>query len=186
MLTPYWITTEEKKDNRFKTLNNCRFCISPMPDGFGGLEEDINRVKQKEGVNIIVSALTKADMNNFGLQDEALVCKKLGIDYYNLPIRDCTIPGVSKFYDFIEQDLFPLSYEENTILIHCRAGIGRSGLIALGLAIRHGYSYNYCLQHGRKIRGINVPQAESQYKLLKMYETHVQTNYNPPSPQTTL
>jgi len=54
-----------------------------------------------------------------------------------------------------------ISNGENTV-IHCRAGIGRTGLLAASVLVKHGHSPNDAFRIVSKARGVDVPDTRDQ------------------------
>jgi protein-tyrosine phosphatase len=55
------------------------------------------------------------------------------------------------------------------VLIHCRQGIGRSGMIAACLLIDSGVPVEEALQTLSSKRGLPVPETEEQRRWLERY-----------------
>jgi len=49
----------------------------------------------------------------------------------------------------------------NTV-VHCRAGIGRTGMVAVGVLLHAGLEPEAALEHVAKARGIAVPDTSEQ------------------------
>lgn len=50
----------------------------------------------------------------------------------------------------------------NNTLVHCHAGIGRSGLMAAGILLHCDLSPQQAFAHVSKVRGIRVPETRHQ------------------------
>jgi len=159
MLHPFWITK----------INKCEIGISPCPSGGLDLETELNSLFLGNQLSLI-SLLVEEEVIALKLHNEGLISTKIGIDFRAFPIVDSSIPGASNFIGFIEE-LYVQTKEVNRMLIHCRAGIGRSSLIALGLMTKHGLNLKESIELASKVRGIDVPQSFSQRKLLSYYAT---------------
>lgn len=81
---------------------------------------------------------------------------------------DKGICGFDQFVEFIEM-LYSRTQELNSILIHCQHGVGRSGMVALGLMLRYGKDLQKSIKGVSKTRGYDVPQSLSQQRLLGAY-----------------
>jgi len=157
MLKPYSITQ----------IHSCQIGISPCPLGSHSLQTQIEKIAQNDRL-MLISLLTDSEVRALQLQEESSLCESWGIAFRSFPIIDTSIPGAYRFMDFIEE-LYGWTEKMDRMLIHCRAGIGRSGLIGLGLMMRHGLPLRQSIISVSNIRGFDVPQSASQRKLLSFY-----------------
>jgi hypothetical protein len=74
-VNPYWIKTEE-----------VRLAIIPRPRGQDWLPDDISLL-QREGIDVVVSALTAAENEELGLVEESRCCQSRGIEFLSSPIE---------------------------------------------------------------------------------------------------
>ena len=120
MRTPlYWI--EGPWTGRLGTM--------PRPRGGDWLQEEVEGWRSN-GVQVVVSALEKEEIIELELQGEENHCRALGLEFHNFPIPDRSVPaGILSTVDFLQPRLAQLA-EGKSVAIHCRAGIGRSSLLA--------------------------------------------------------
>jgi len=146
----FWITTEQ-----------FRIATMPRPRGGDWLANDITFVK-KAGVQVIASALTPGEIVELDLIEEEHHCVQQGLKYFSFPIEDRSAPReLAEFCRFIDK----LHVETQTglaIAIHCRAGIGRSSLIAACLLCRRGFLAEEALCKIEEARGLPVPDTPEQ------------------------
>jgi protein-tyrosine phosphatase len=69
--------------------------------------------------------------------------------------------------------MFFKTQHSKKIIIHCKHGIGRSGLIALGLMVKDGNDLIESIKTISKIRGYDIPQSRSQRKLISLYYKNI-------------
>ena len=53
------------------------------------------------------------------------------------------------------------------IVIHCRAGIGRTGMVAAGVLLHCGFEPDEALEHISLKRGVTVPDTDEQIEWLR-------------------
>ena len=66
-------------------------------------------------------------------------------------------------------DLFGDLDKGMNVAIHCRAGIGRSGVLASCILIRAGFSAEQAISKVGTARGIEIPDTEEQLKFIMNY-----------------
>ena len=149
-MPPSWVRAE-----------GCRLGIMPRPRGGDWLEEDI-RLLKAEGVGVIVSALEPDESAELELSQEADACRRGGIDFISFPIADRSVPdSVEDFRGFLKAVEKHLQGHK-AVVVHCRAGIGRSSIIAASLLLGYGLSVADAFELLRQARGFPVPDTPEQ------------------------
>jgi protein-tyrosine phosphatase len=151
-----------------ESINNCFICIASCPRVDENGEPNLKSVQESIDDILLVSLLTSSEIKNLNLGKEEAITKELGIDFINFPIADMGIPVYKQFVEFIDK-LYSKTDGLDKLIIHCKHGIGRSGLIALGLMVRDGGELKLAIKKVSKIRGFDIPQSSSQRKLLSHY-----------------
>lgn len=143
-----------KRPTNFSWLLNGKLAGSGMPTSF----EEILWI-QKQGVKSIVT------MTEDGLPASWLE----GITYLHVPTEDLTAPDLEKIdetVDFIHKRIG----SREPVMVHCAAGIGRTGTILAGYLIKyHKMTAKDAIKKLRDERPGSV-QSESQEIAVSMYE----------------
>lgn len=136
--------------------------LSLMARPLGGeyLEEFIQDLKDLQ-VTILLSLLELSEQYELGLSKQAYYCEKYGIRSINLPIPDRGLPSTPKAVELVKQLQQQLDQGEH-IVIHCRAGIGRTGIIAGAVLVASGVAPQTALQIISDTRKVQVPDTEEQ------------------------
>jgi|SRR6516162_2508191 protein-tyrosine phosphatase len=138
-----------------------RLATSSLPFGGAWLEDDMASWRQ-EGVDIVVSLLTQAEIKDADLGQQPESCSARGMEMISFPIWDRSVPSsreeVLELVRYLDRKL----REEKKILIHCRAGIGRSSLLAACLLVYSGLDWEAALQNISRVRGCPVPDTLEQ------------------------
>lgn len=96
------------------------------------------------------------------LRDEASTVRAQGMSFTSFPIPDRQIPkSESKLAEVLESVTKDPSAGRN-ILVHCRQGIGRSGLVAACLLVKKGMSPGGAIDSVSEARGVPVPETAEQ------------------------
>lgn len=109
------------------------------------------------GLDVVVSLLEHEQVSELGLQREAELCRSNGIDFISFPIPDRGLPESRREASLIAHSLATGLRDGRSIAIHCRAGIGRSSVIAACTLICSGIEAEEALALIRASRGLIVP-----------------------------
>ena len=135
--------------------------LSARPRGHEWLENEI-KVWHKSGVTHIVSLLEKKESLNLGLRDEAFFSQQAKIKFTNFCIPDMQVPNdVSAFID-LALNLSQEIQSSEWVHIHCRAGIGRSGVMASTILYFLGYEPREAMEWISCSRKLEIPDTDEQ------------------------
>lgn len=141
--------------------------IMAKPIGGEWLDDSIQGLKQL-GVDGMVSLLERSEQYELGLAQQADCCQTHGLSYLNFPIPDRGLPSTPKAVELAKQLLHRLDQGEH-LVIHCRAGIGRTGIIAGAVLVASGLDPQLALTSISQARGVTVPDTDEQRNwLLKL------------------
>jgi protein-tyrosine phosphatase len=154
----YWI----------KNADSLRLAIAARPRGGDWLGDDLARLKNS-GIEVLISMLTQNETEELGLLLEREGSGACGIDYLNFPIDDRTVPrNVQEFHLFVDHIAAQLKAGK-AIAVHCRAGIGRSSMLAACALIRLGLTSTSALDLIQKGRGLSVPDTPEQRTFIERF-----------------
>ncbi|MDC8015722.1 protein-tyrosine phosphatase family protein [Tahibacter soli] len=138
-----------------------RLAIAPRPRAGEWLEDEFAGWR-RDGVDVVVSLLEAHEARDLDLADEARLCARYDIDYIGFPIPD---RGVPERHDAVRDLADALVAELRAgrgVVLHCRAGIGRSGLIAACVLSRLGHAPPSAFAMLARARGTLVPDTDAQ------------------------
>ncbi len=118
------------------------------------------------GIRQVVSLLEPSEARNLGLEAERLAVKAHAMDFISLPIPDMGVPSSVDDFAQTAQMLFTQVCAGINTLVHCRAGIGRSGLMAAGVLLHTGMDVDKAFDYVSYMRGVRVPETSEQYDWL--------------------
>jgi protein-tyrosine phosphatase len=145
-----------------------RLAIMARPRGEDWLEDELQALWAGE-FGTIVSLLTDAEMQDVGLAREPAVCASLGIGFVAFPIADRGTPGSIDELRHLVHEIQERLRAGQPVAIHCRAGIGRSALVAACVLIEAGMESDEALGHIAAARGVPVPDTEQQRSWVEDY-----------------
>ena len=114
---------------QLKEFKEGYLAIMGRPRGWDWLEDEIVGLRQL-GIGLVVSLLEADEESELGLIKEREICEKQGIQFISFPIKDRGVPSsledTAQLTDYLRKQLAT----GKKVVIHCRAGIGRSALVA--------------------------------------------------------
>jgi protein-tyrosine phosphatase len=143
--------------------------IMPRPRGDDWLEEEIIKLK-KQNIGSLVSLLEQHEITELGLRNQPALCSKHDLEYINFPIVDRSVPEKGSKIDSLIEQLYQKILNGNSIVIHCRMGIGRSSIVAACVLLKQGFKTEQILQKITLARGLKVPDTDAQIQWLKNRE----------------
>lgn len=123
--------------------------------------DDLQQWK-RAGIETIVSLLTDPERADLALADEPELCAKLDLEFISFPIQDRSIPESRVKAVSLIQNLSAQMQAEKAVLLHCRMGIGRTGMIAVGVLVQLGSSVPDAIRRTSIARGLDVPETPEQ------------------------
>jgi protein-tyrosine phosphatase len=140
--------------------------VMPKPSG-DWLDDDLKAYKEI-GVDKIVSLLTREEVDELGLQNEKACCEAFGMGFYQLSIVDRGLPDTGRFTDLVANVSGHL-IDGQSISIHCRAGIGRAGMLASCCLVHLGMTAEQAISTVCAGRGVVIPDTEEQKEFIFGY-----------------
>ena len=142
-----------------------KLAIFAHPRGGERLLDEIRALKDN-GLDVIVSLLTKEEDKELSLLEEKAMCETVGSEFMQFPIADVSVPASRTATLELVNTLDELLSKGRNVGIHCLAGVGRSGMIAACLLMMRGLSPEKTLAEVSNARGVIVPQTDEQREWL--------------------
>ena len=118
-----------------------------------------------EGFRSIISLLDEGEESpNYEIEE----VEGMGFKRYSIPVKDFSAPSLDDFKAFLEAVHRALEYGK--VLIHCQAGLGRTGTMAAAYWIDKGLSVNEAIKKIRKSNPSFVPSDEQENSLYEVEE----------------
>jgi protein-tyrosine phosphatase len=115
-----------------------------------------------QGASAVLSVLTTDEERDLDLENEATVARNRGIEFVSLPVADRGIPtSESEFAHAIEW-LDSALAAGRTVAVHCRQGIGRSGMAAACVLVLNGVEPAAAIARVSSARRLPVPETGLQ------------------------
>ena len=145
-----------------------RLAVAARPRGGDWLEDEITNWR-RAGVQGLLSLLTPEEERDLDLTNEARVVAANGLGFRSLPIPDRQVPpsdsALSQTLEKMDADLT----SGQNLVVHCRQGIGRTGLVAACLLVTRGIDPEVAIRRVSAARGLPVPETEEQRRWIDHY-----------------
>lgn len=146
----------------------------PRPRGGEWLEEEIAALRASE-VDSVVSLLEMKEVRELDLRQEGPLCTAQGMDFLSFPIADRGTLESKKAFSMFLGKLHTHLLEGRSIAIHCRAGIGRNGLVAGCLLHLLNVPHKDIFHILSRSRGVPVPDTSGR---VEWVDAFVRTSSN--------
>lgn len=148
---PYWIDWDVAG----------RLAISPRP--LGGAEVGPSMAAWRAArVDLVVRLLDEAEVHELRLTRQQEACDQADIRFLSFPIADRGVPTNAVSAVALARGLADEVRAGVSVLIHCRAGIGRSALLAASVLVSDGIAVEEAFHRIRAARRVTVPDTPEQ------------------------
>ena len=145
-----------------------KLAMAARPRGGDWLPDEIAEWKSA-GIDVVLSLLEPDEERELQLTEEEAEVRSTQMKFLSFPIADRDVPDSrGAFTDLLGSLETELSAGRNVVL-HCRQGIGRTGLVAAGLFIAHGFNPADALERLSAARGVPVPETEQQIRWITQF-----------------
>ncbi|MDG4767576.1 tyrosine protein phosphatase [Solwaraspora sp. WMMD406] len=138
--------------------------IMARPAGGDRLDDDLAALVDS-GAHLLVCLLTADELDELGLSDEPAAADRGGLEFHHFPIADFSVPDRAAA-DQLTELIVDRLLAGRHVVVHCRAGIGRSSLVAAASLVRLGLDHEDVWPIVSAARGVPVPETEEQRRWL--------------------
>ena len=128
-----------------------------------GIQETLEIFKNHT-VDVVLSLTETSELKSLGCDNLIKEIKLNNFVWFHFPIIDFNIPTKNSLLklNLLLSDLERFLKEEKNIIIHCKAGLGRTGTIASLLLAKLGISTKDAVQYIRKYRPGSIDTDEQK------------------------
>lgn len=128
------------------------------------LDLDLRRLRDHYRVDCLASLMEAHEYRELHIADLTERAEKYGIAVHRFPIRDVDAPPAEAMTHFVEliESILGDVRAGKTVVIHCRGGLGRSGLVAASCLVRLGHSPADAIRRVRSARPGAVEVASQE------------------------
>lgn len=126
------------------------------------LMADLDRLHQEYAVDVLVSLIEAPELTHLKIPNLFTEVQKRGMRSLWFPIPDFGIPASITATQTLVEQILTLVDQEQTVVVHCKAGLGRSGLVIASCLTTLGYSAEEAFLIVRKARPGSVETREQE------------------------
>lgn len=145
---------------------NAKLWMMPAPTFAGGVPATLDKCLELE-IKHIVSLVEDDEAWLLGLEQLGSECSARNIELLKLPIVDRKPPASTKDFTTLLSACHQLMREGESVGVHCKSGIGRSGMLICSLLGRLGVGMRESLEMIQDCRGLKAPNTAAQLKWLE-------------------
>jgi protein-tyrosine phosphatase len=145
-----------------------RLALMPRPRGGEWLAQEV-AAWRSAGIGTVVSLLERHEITELELAAEPALCAGQDIEFLSLPIADRGTPASRRELANLLAQLHGRLMQGGAVAIHCRAGIGRTGLVAGCLLHMLEVPYDEIFHRLSRSRGVAVPDTAAQVEWVGRY-----------------
>lgn len=127
--------------------------LSPLPGSGGGYADDLSAIHDWSP-NLVISMTTKVEMQQAGAGAFGQDIQSGSAVWLHLPVEDfgAPPPEIAALWPKASATARQVLSDGGRVLVHCRGGCGRSGMVALRLMVESGEVPNHALSRLRSAR----------------------------------
>lgn len=145
-----------------------RLAIMARPRAGDWLRDEISDWAT-ENIDVVVSLLEPEEVLELELDTEGELCRERGIEFVSYPMLDRGVPPSIPKTAELARRLATRIGEGQSVAIHCRAGIGRSALIAACVLVCAGIEAGKTFELIAAARRLKVPDTDDQIGWLHQF-----------------
>lgn len=126
------------------------------------LEIDLVRLCGEYNAQVLVSLIEDHELKSLEIPNLVERAEAQGLEVIRFPIRDVSVPASIGELVILVARLIEFAQSGRTILVHCRGGLGRAGLVAACCLVALGSAPDKAITEVRRVRPGAVETDEQE------------------------
>lgn len=153
--------------------NGSHLIFTPCPGTKGAdLQASVQQLMQA-GADAVITMMPTEEMERFSVDKLPQVCEQQGVEWFHMPVEDDSAPA-SEFqdaWDKHKEKIQQLLDQKGGIVIHCKGGSGRTGLMAAILLLERGIELEKAVSMVKTLRPNSLKVPSHMEDLERRYQT---------------
>lgn len=135
------------------------------------LGTDLERITRNYGADVLVSLMEPHECAGCGIPDLLARAGAVGLTVIAFPIADASTPrdDQTEAYAALIAHLLRLLEDGNTLVVHCRGGLGRTGTVAACMLVARGHDADSAIGLVRKVRSPHAVETRGQEAYVRRF-----------------
>lgn len=144
--------------------------LTPCPGTLGSDLESSLRELQAAGATAVVTLMTRPEMVTHRVQNMESQCSASGLAWFHLPVEDEGAPSeeFAEVWKRVRADIHARLDRNEAIVIHCKGGSGRTGVVAAQILMERGVSMKDAVDQVRALRPNAFAHAVQVYYITEL------------------
>ena len=130
------------------------------------LNADLERLVRVHGARVLVSLLRPSEYALLGIEDLADRAAAHQLEFRKYPITDAGVPSSVAWAAKLVQEILERVRSGDTVVVHCRGGLGRAGLVAACCLTAVGYDAERAIATVRDVRSPSAIETRGQEQFI--------------------
>lgn len=135
------------------------------------VHEDVRVLREEHGTELLVSLMECYEYEKYGMHGFFQEAKEIGIRVIHAPILDVGVPKAweENMYVGLILDLKAALEAGKTVVVHCRGGLGRTGMVAASVLVAFGYDAIKAIETVREARDSRMVETREQEEYVREF-----------------
>lgn len=159
-------------------LLNCpnqigKLLLTPCPGTLNTNIEEALRSLKNAGAIAVLTLMSEEEMHRHNVSELNTTCEALQLEWFHLPIDDEGAPeeAFEKCWIKLSKSIHHYLNNDKAVVVHCKGGSGRTGVVAARLLIERGLSVGDAMSQIKSLR----PNAFSHDVQVRYIENFAQS-----------
>jgi len=136
------------------------------------LGADLDRLAEVHGASLLVCLLEDHELERMNLRDYVPEAVKRGLEVMRYPIPDGGVPASAGAVAGLVEGIAARVRAGGRVVVHCAAGLGRSGVIGGCALVALGHSPEQASAALHEHRSLRSPETTAQERFIHAYAAH--------------